>query len=434
MSGAFFLPAIPRVTHLLLCGALVCGFNAVTMQAQTVHHEAFAQFGMGVAVNPMYRAAERDLSAGPTSFECRHVTLAGDWENSSTSFSWRGTAETESFSQAEIKGRHLVIADFLFQRQLNGSVVTGLKGSFRNGNKLEQDVRGREDWKLFLQSEWAGHWWLQLEDRHKKAKIFVRQGTLDYASTLGYSRNEFAMGSELRWSLFKRKRGQFRLHKIGQSRTQPAGKLVFKAAYRQWNFRDWRGGDAAHLSPNFMRTNSVSLEDGFTASPRHWLIAYGSLGYDFPVWNGVKSGLSLLWKKRDDVARLEFDSQQKQAGFWLRTEQPRWNACISGTMMDEVWVEQHAFTQAGWDGYSFRTFRLDGRAELKLNTDWRLFAAMSWREFDSDALPVGWRQRSDWTSGSVRIGCSWSRSNASLWSRKHVRYLQICPQYIESYN
>ena len=111
----------------------------------------------------------------------------------------------------------------------------------------------------------------------KKAKI--------YCSSRGpwiTLRRSDTVAMNLRWAqsydghYSNEKRGQFRLHKIGQSRTQPAGKLVFKAAYRQWNFRDWRGGDAAHLSPNFMRTNSVSLEDGFTASPRHWLIAYGS--------------------------------------------------------------------------------------------------------------------------------------------------------------
>ncbi len=427
MSGTFFQRCCLQVPRFILAGAFACALAAHPAHGQEIKLDAFAQLGTGVGWNPMRRTEETGLGGNYTAYQNQRLTLLGNWANRATRLQWIGRWNAESFAQDDIDSRQVFAGEVSLERRLNAAIVSGVDGSWLHGALLEQDIRAKEDWRLFQQSEWSGRWWMRMNDRNREREIYLHRGKVDYTSQQGYSRDEFAAGLQWCWLLHKRKRGRFRLDKIRQARTQPAGKLVFTAEHQQQNFSNWRRFDALLPSSDFMRADAISLRDDRTVSPSQWLITQCSFGYDLPVWRGVKSGVRLLWVNRNDAARLEFDAQRKGFDFWLHTEQPMWNLRLKGTLFNEVWSDQYVFTDAGWDMFAFRSFRFDGRAEFKLNMDWRIFAAMAWCDFSSDALPVGWRQRSDWTSGTVQVGIIWSCSNASKWDRKHKTQLQMCP-------
>lgn len=164
-----------------------------------------------------------------------------------------------------------------------------------------------------------------------------------------------------------------------------------------------------------------------------WLTTEFIAGYGFPAFRGLQSGVQFAYAVRQDAGVESHDSQASEVQVWFETEQKNWNVRGTAGYAKQALINQQIFEESGWAAYVFDTWQLEARGEVRVATDWRLFMACSARGFDSDALPVGWYQRSSWQAFSAEVGAVWSRSNESRWQRRNAQMLQLrikAPEFI----
>ena len=129
----------------------------------------------------------------------------------------------------------------------------------------------REEWRAFDAGHWSGAWWMALRSEGRTGRIYVEKHGWNYGANLGFDRDEFHVGGEVRLPILTRVRGHIRLNKIGQRRTHHMADLVFALRHCEKQFRNWalsegaggngldfrsaaRSGERASLNAHFLKT------------------------------------------------------------------------------------------------------------------------------------------------------------------------------------
>lgn len=400
---------------------------ASPLLAQTGMQQAFCEFGVGVASNP-----QLTLESNPMVMLSRRAGVHGSQRAQGVGIRWMTFGEQTKFSNSDVPSLSRLGGLIQVDKSLSSAVRTGVDAAVDRGVGLEQDWRGREAWRAFERTLWQGTWWLELFDKGRTGRMTVQRGGAAYSSSRGYSRGTFGFGAELEIPAYCRVRGKLGLDKVGQSRTQHAGAFMFSLNHRQQNFLDWNIGEGALPAFDFLRADAVSIRE-MDAANRMWLTTEFAAGYGFPVFRGLQSGVQFAYAIRQDAGVESHDSQASEAQIWFETEQRQWNLRGTASYSKQHMANQQIFGENGWAAYAFNVWHLEARGEFRIATDWRLFAAFGARGFDSDALPVGWYQRSSWRAISAETGVVWTRSNESRWERRHAQLLRLptkAPEFI----
>lgn len=388
-------------------------------------HEQHVETGWGMAVNPMYSV----LSAASLT-RAERLWARSEWDAGSSNLVFEGHAERLAFHPASAPNQKRMQGQTQFSRMVSDAVKTGITGACEYGEALEQDWRGQEDWRAFERFKWQGTWWMVLTDQGRQGRMSIDRGSSSYASERGYDQSTFSVSGSMSWPLYGRVRGNLRLSKVQQARTREVGRLECSLRHNQQNFSNWKAAEAPQAG-QFRQREAVSLVFDPAGSNRMWLTTKASLGYRLPSIRMVESGVQGYWLSRSDEGHSAYNAEERGGLFWLKTEQPQWNLQTSLWYAECTLPHQQIATEEGWDVYAYQMTSWQGRAEYAIALDIHLFATWDVRCFRSDALPIGWYQRSDWESATVRIGMSWCHSNASRWHRKHAPTLRMKPEAIE---
>ena len=388
-------------------------------------HEQHIETGWGMAGNPTY-----SLLSAASLTNAERLFARSEWDAGSSKLVFEGQAERLAYHAADAQDRKRIQGQTYFSRTLSDAVKTGITGALEYGEALEQDWRGREDWRVFERLKWQGTWWLVLSDQGRQGRISVDRGSSSYASERGYDQHTFSVAGSMSWPLYGRVRGNLKLSKVQQARTREVGRLECSVRHNQQNFLNWKAAEAPQTW-QFRQREAVSLILDPAGSNRMWLTTKASLGYRLPSIRMVESGVQGYWLGRSDEGHFAYNAEERGGQFWLKTEQPHWNLRTSLCYAECTLPEQQIATEQGWDVYAYQMTSWQGRAEYAIALDFKLFATWDVRCFRSDALPIGWYQRSDWESATVRVGMSWCHSNASRWNRRHAPKLRMKAEAIE---
>lgn len=368
--------------------------------------------GTGFAINPVQ-------STAPASTRSSVASLKG-WGHESIGLNalhWRGAIDREVYAgQPDANQFRLDISTGL-RRALNEHVETGIEVSAFQGTSWERSLRFQEEWRAFAAGSWSGRWWMALRNDGRTGRIYVEKHTWNYASNGGFDRGEFNVGAELRLPILTRVRGQVRLNKIGQRRTHHLADLVVVVHHQELQFHNWamREGPVGN-GIDVRSAASAAAGEGWQGF-RLWTETEGTVRFELTEHRGLRGGVDVGFMHRVDAVRGTYNQNRTLMAVWVAGAHGAWAGKLRGTWYGVHNSGQSVYGEAGWDSYRYNHAVCEGRLERTICGDIGGFIAGGWQVWRSNALPIGWYQRSDWTAAWLRCGVVWQASTAPRWER-----------------
>lgn len=406
-----------RQNQLLACrGILFAGalaFSALCVGQQSLHAVQF-DASSGMAYNPMQSAKAVWCSSMATSLKGWGHERVGH-----NALYWRGALGIEEYAGHPGARQHRRALDMGMRRVLSEHVETGIEAQASSGTEWERNLRYQEEWRAFYATHWSGKWWMALHNQGRASRIYVEKNAWNYAASMGFDRGEFAVGADVRIPIFTRVRGQVRLHKIGQRRTHYLGNIVFELRHRETQFRDWAMSEGPAGNEVGFRS-AAHFVDGEWLGYRLWTETGGAVRLEVSEHAGLTGGVNLGWVHRADAVRGIYDEDRARVEAWIAGSTAAWAGKARCSWNAVHHSGQSVYSEFGWDSYRYNHVTFQGRLERSIRGDAGAFVEGGVQLWRSNALPVGWYQRSDWTAGSLRCGVVWQASTAPRWERRHA--------------
>ncbi len=396
--------------RILLAVALV--FPASSFGQQSLHLIQF-DAGSGFARTPMQSSGTPLCWSSATSLKGWGHERIGH-----NALHWRGALGLEAYSgQPEVNQSRLE-AHIGMRRFLKEHVETGLEVNASKGTEWDRSLRFQEEWRVFYTANWGGKWWMSLRQAGRSCRIYIEKNEWSYASNVGFDRREFDVGTEVRIPIMTRVRGQVRLNRIRQRRTHHLADLVVELSHQETQFRNWMLREGPVGSGLEMRYAAHTDAGQGWQGYRLWTETEGTLRLEISEHFGLRGGVDLGWMHRVDAVRGAYDEDRALVGTWIAGAHAKWAGKARCTWNAVHSSGQTIYSERGWDTYRYTHTSCEGRLERTIRGDMGLFVAGGFQLWRSNALPVGWYQRSDWSSGWMRCGLVWQASTAPRWERR----------------
>lgn len=394
--------------------AIALAFPVVNFGQQSWHAIQF-DAGTGFAMNPMQ-------STAPASTRSSVASLKG-WGREGlgrNSLQWKGTLDREVYAGQPAANQVRSDISIGLRRALTKNVETGIQVNGFRGTTWERSLRFQEEWHAFAAGHWSGRWWMVLRNEGRTGRIYVEKHSWNYASNIGFDRGEFKVGAELRLPILTRVRGQVRLNKIGQRRTHHLADLVVVVHHQELQFHNWslREGPVGN-GIDVRSAASTAAGEGWQGF-RLWTETEGIVRLDIAERHGLRGGVDVGWMHRVDAVRGTYNQDRALIGVWIAGAYAAWAGKLRGTWYGVHNSGQSVYGESGWDAYRYNHGVCEGRLERTIRGDIGGFVAGGVQVWRSNALPIGWYQRSDWTAGWIHCGVVWQASTASRWERRHA--------------
>ena len=394
--------------------AIALAFPVLSFGQQSWHAIQF-DAGTGFALNPMQ-------STLPVSSFSSVASLKG-WGRESlgrNALLWKGAVDREVYSGQPAADQFRLNMSMNVRRALSENVESGIEVIAFNGTNWEQSLRFQEEWRAFAAGHWSGRWWMALRNDGRTGRIYVEKHTWKYASNIGFDRGEFKVGAEFRLPILTRVRGQVRLNKIGQRRTHHLADLVVLVHHQELQFHDWalREGPVGN-GIDVRSAASTATGEGWQGF-RLWTETEGTVRLEIAERHGLRGGVDVGWMHRVDAVRGTYNQDRALVGIWIAGAHAAWAGKLGGTWYGVHNPGQSVYGDAGWDTYRYNHAVCEGRLERTIRGDIGGFVAGGFQVWRSNALPIGWYQRSDWAAGWTRCGVVWQASTAPRWERRHT--------------
>lgn len=389
--------------------AIALAFPAVNFGQHSWHAVQF-DAGTGFAINPLQ-------STAPISTHTSVASLKG-WGHESIGLNtlhWKGAIDREVYSGQPDANQIRLDINTGLRRALNERVETGIEVSAFQGTSWEQSLRFQEEWRAFAAGHWSGRWWMALRNDGRTGRIYVEKHTWNYASNVGFDRGEFNVGAELRLPILTRVRGHVRLNKIGQRRTHHLADLVVVVHHQELQFHNWsmREGPVGNGIDLRSAASAAAGWQGF----RLWTETEGTVRFELTERRSLRGGIDAGYMHRVDAVRGTYNQDRTLMAVWVAGAHGAWAGKLRGTWYGVHNSGQSVYGEAGWDSYRYNHVVCEGRLERTICGDIGGFIAGGWQVWRSNALPIGWYQRSDWTAAWLRCGVVWQASTAPRWER-----------------
>ena len=394
--------------------AIAVAFPAVNLSQQSLHSIQF-DAGSGVASNPMQSTASGLMGSSA-------VSLKG-WGHQSTGrtlMHWKGSLNHEAYNGQPAANQFRINGHVGLRRALGDHAETGVEAGVSQGTVWERSLRYREEWRAFDAGHWSGAWWMALRSEGRTGRIYVEKHGWNYGANLGFDRGEFHVGGEVRLPILTRVRGHIRLNKIGQRRTHHMADLVFALHHCEKQFRNWALSEGAVGNGLDFRSAARSAAGSEWMGYRMWSETEGEVRLEVPEHRGLSGGVEMAWRHRVDAVRGTYDEDRALIGAWISGANRAWSGKARCTWNAVHSAGQAVYSEQGWDTYRYNHVVCEGRLERTIRGDVGAFVAGGLQLWRSNALPVGWYQRSDWSSGWIRCGIVWQASTAPRWERRHA--------------
>ena len=394
--------------------AIAVAFPVVNYGQQS---QQFIQFdaSTGLARNPM-----QAIGSGSHWTSASSLKGWGHAHMGRNALEWRGTLQREVYKGQPDANQSRLALHMGILRVLNEHVETGLSVDVSHGTDWARNLRFREEWHAFTAGHWGGRWWMALRNEGRVGRISIEKQDWTYVSNMGFDRGEFTVRADVRLPVMTRVRGQVRLNKIGQQRTHHLADLVFELDHQETQFRNWALSEGPVGSAFNVRSAALAATGGMWEGNRMWTETEGSVRLELTEYRGVSGGVQMAWRHRIDAVRGTYDEDRSLYGMWIAAAQTDWAAKARCT-----WNAVHSsglavYSETGWDTYRHKHIMFDGRLERTIRGGVGAFIAGEIQIWRSNALPVGWYQRSDWSSGWIRCGLVWQASTASRSERSRA--------------
>ena len=371
--------------------------------------------GAGFAHNPMQSTAPASTPSSVASLKSwGHESLGRN------SLQWRGTLDREVYAGQPAANQFRSDISIGLRRTLSENVESGIEVNGFRGTTWERSLRFREEWCAFAAGHWSGRWWMALRNDGRTGRIYVEKHAWNYASNLGFDRGEFKVGAEFRLPILTRVRGQVHLNKIGQRRTHHFADLVVVLDHQELQFHNWtlREGPVGY-GIDVRSAASTDAGEGWQGF-RLWTQTAGTVCLEIAEHRGLRGGVDVGWMHRVDAVRGTYNQDRALIGVWVAGAHAAWAGSLRCTWNGVHNSGQSVYSEAGWDAYRYNHAVCEGRLERTIRRDIGGFVSGGFQFWRSNALPIGWYQRSDWTAGWMRCGLVWQASTASRWERHHA--------------
>jgi len=402
---------------LIFCGSLfasILAFPAANFGQQSLHLLQFDS-GLGFAQNP----AQRD--GGKSSWStAASLKGLGHEHLGRNVLHWDGAIELEEYSNQREANRSRFDLNIGMRRSLNNRIEMGIVSHVFNGTVWERSLRFKEEWRGFSATHWSGRWWMAMCNEGKTGKLYVEKHQWTYQSNIGFSREEFDVGAEMRIPILTKVRGKVQLNKIGQQRTHHLADIIIELNHKEIQFRNWFLSEGPVGNGPFFRSAVVAIEGDGWSGYRLWRETAGALRLEMCERRGMTVGIDLGWMHRVDAVRGTYDEDRALVGAWITGSHKNWVGKVRCTWHAVKNSGQTVYSDLGWANYSYNQTICEGRLERILSGDVGVFAAGGFDLWRSNASRIGWYQRSDWTTAWMRCGVLWQGSTAPRWDRRRA--------------